>query len=278
MAKVEFGIRVSSVLLFVLVYCISLSNCADAGDEQPKEAGIQSSPAGVFHLRTLTEKQKISVVTIEFNCTGIDTKENRTNVDSMYRNVHKAVLERLNRRKSDMITITQSTSLDTTAPTSTMLTPTTIATTDKTTTRIDLGPNKKKRKKREESLVEYDANDLRFVEIDPETHNGILAMSLLLVVKESDDRDCGIILHEAVNQTNEDGTLDRVAEVPVVAIYRGLPANRRTMMSHSKHNYSLLIWPLVILFVIVLLIVIGVFIYWKKRQDKLQVTPANENI
>lgn len=267
------------MLLFVIISCVSLSNCADAGDDQTNVAGIQSSPAGVFHMRTLTEKQKNSIVTIEFNCTDIDTEKNRTAVDSLYRNVHKAVLERLNRRKSDMTTITRSTSLDTTAPSSTTPTPTTITTTDKATTSGPPEvPNNKKRKKREESLEEYDAENLRFVEIDPETLDGILAMSLLLVVKESDDRDCGKILLEAVNQTNEDGTLDRVAGVPVVAIYKGFPANRRTMMSHNYHNYNLLIWPLVILGVIVLLIVIGVFICWKKRQHKMEVTPVNQNL
>lgn len=103
----------------------------------------------------------------------------------MYRNVHKAILERLNRRKSDMTTITRSTSLDATTQASITSTPTTIVTTsDKKTTLPDLGPNKKKRKRREKSSAEYEANDLRFVEIDPETDdNGILAMSLLLVAK-----------------------------------------------------------------------------------------------
>jgi len=283
MAKVESGVRVSSMLLFVLVCCISLSNSADAGDKQSIDVGFQLSVGSLFQNATLTEKQKNAIVTIEFNCSGIDTKKNRTAVDSIYRNVHREILKSLNARKSEMTTAAFSTALVTTTPTSTTLTPveTTTTTTLATTRMQGPGPSKrKKRKKRQQTSDEdpIEAKDLRFIQIDPETdENGILGMVLLLVLKESDHRDCGIILLEAANQTINDGTLASEAGVPVVAIYRGFPVNKGTMSPHSNQNYSLLIWPLVILFVIVLFIVIGVLIYWKKRQDKLEVTPADQS-
>jgi len=251
------GVRVSSMLLFVLVYCISLSNSADAGDKQMLDADFPSSIAEFFHNETLTEKQKTSIVTIELNCTVID-RENRTTVDSIYINVHKAILESLNRRMSDMTTMTPS------------KTPTSV-----TNPRGDgIVPNKKKRKKRQQAFNgdAIDAKDLRFVKLDHEfDENRILRMSLLLVLKESDKRDCRIILLEAANHANETGTLASETGVPVVIIYPGFPPNSNTMaMENYNHHY--LIWPLVILFVILLCIVIGGFIYWKKKQDKLEVT------
>lgn len=262
MGKGLFAARVCAMLLFVLVYSVSHSYSAGAGDEQTKDAGL-------FHHGTLTEKEKRSIVTIEFNCTVIDTK-NRTALNSIYRNVHKAILDVLNRRESKMTTIPPSTASVTTSDSTTAVL-TTIPTTAKTTTLQLIVPNEQKRKKRMQKTsgaYDIDAQDLRFVEIDPEIDdNGILRMSLLLVVKGFDDRDCGEILLKAVNHTKENGTLDRVAGVPVVAIYTGLPGNRSTT---SSQNYDprYLIWPLVIVFVILLFVVIGCFIYYRKRNNK----------
>jgi hypothetical protein len=98
-------------------------------------------------------------------------------------------------------------------------------------------------------------------------------MSLLLIVKDTDKRDCGVILYDAANQTYKDGTLSKAAGVPVVAVHRGLPANREiTADAMNKFDHTVLIWPLVILAVILVIVVIGCVVWWKKRQGRLDVT------
>jgi hypothetical protein len=262
----------------MFVCIISHTNSADAREDQTNDTDSQSSVGRLFYNGSLSEKQKKSIVTIEFNCNDMDTAKNRTAVDSMYRNVHREILKSLNSRKPDLTTPHSLTSLAATSATPTP-TPTPMVitmSTTRTTTTGGVPSEKKKRKRRQQTSNGdiFDAKDLRFVPIDPETDDhGVLVMSLLLIVKETDKRDCGVILYHATNQTYKDGTLGRAAGVPVVAIHRGLPANREiTEDAMNKFDHTILIWPLVILAVILTIVVIGCVVFWKKRQGRLDVT------
>jgi hypothetical protein len=275
MAKVMSRAKVFSMLLLVFVYIFDLSNSADARKDQTNDTDSQSSVGGLFYNGSLTEKQKKSIVTIEFNCNVMDTAKNRTAVDSMYRNVHREILKSLNSRKSDITTVT--TPIGTTLSTSSAATPPptpiviTMSTTRATTTTGNPVPDLNRKRKRRQQTTDgdsFDAKDLHFVPVDPETDDrGVLVMSLLLIVKETDNRDCGIILYDAANQTHRDGTLHRATGVPVVAIHRGLPGNRK-MSTDAQFDHTILIWPLVILGVILVIVIIGCVVYWKKRQGR----------
>lgn len=259
-------------MLLLFVYTISLHISADAGDEKTS-ASNESSPARLFHYGRLTEKQLESIVTIEINFTNTNTK-NRTTVNSIYSNVHKELLKRLTSTKATTAATTFSISIATTDSISTTPTAevTTIATTVVTTTDGGKQVRDNKRKKRQQTFdgVLIKEEDLRFVEVDPETDdNGILALSLLLDVKGRNGIDCGLILLKAANTTTEDGTLDRVARVSVVAIYRGFPLNRRTIMSENYDHPPYSIWPIVVIaIVVVLIVIVVVIIIWKKKQAR----------